>query len=168
MIIDVIYSKILGRFIEIEYSTKIHSLRFAAAGKHLIEKKRHEVTFELEQYFNGEVIDFSCEVDLSHLSPFVQKVLEETGNIRYGKTITYSELAERIGSRARAAGNALSKNPVPVVIPCHRVVAKKGIGGYSEGIEIKAILLEFEKRNLKVHPQNKFNKQIILLLIDKQ
>ena len=62
--------------------------------------------------------------------------------------MTYSELAEKIGSRAyRAVGNALGKNPIPIVIPCHRVVAKKGIGGYSEGIDIKTRLLELEKIN---------------------
>ena len=88
-------------------------------------------------------------MDLSHLSRFEQEVLTQTRNIKYGKTITYSELAENIGSRAyRAVGNALGKNPVPIIIPCHRVVAKKGIGGYSEGLEIKTRLLELEKRNL--------------------
>jgi methylated-DNA-[protein]-cysteine S-methyltransferase len=63
--------------------------------------------------------------------------------------MTYSELAGKIGCKgARAVGNALGKNPIPIIIPCHRVVAKKGIGGYSAGIEIKIRLLELEKGNV--------------------
>lgn len=143
---DIIYSKILDRYIEIEYGTKLRSLRFVRPGKQLMEKKTHDAAFELERYFGGEAIDFSMDVDISYLSPFEQKVLAETRNIKYGKTITYSELAEKIGSRAvRAVGNALGKNPIPIIIPCHRVVAKKGIGGYSEGIDIKTRLLELEQ-----------------------
>lgn len=144
--IDVIYSKVLDRYIEIEYDTKLCSLRFVPPGKQLKEKKTFGATFELERYLEGEAIDFSPDVDLSHLSSFVQKVLTETRKIKYGKTITYSELAKKIGSRAyRAVGNALGKNPLPIVIPCHRVLAKQGIGGYSGGIDIKTRLLELEK-----------------------
>ncbi len=147
--IDVIYSKVLDRYIEIGCNTKLHSVRFVPPGKQLKEKKINDATFELENYFNGSLTYFSSDVDLSHLSPFEQKVLTQTRKIKYGKTITYSELAEKIGSRAyRAVGNALRKNPVPIIIPCHRVVAKKGMGGYSQGLEIKTRLLELEKRNL--------------------
>lgn len=146
--IDIIYSKVLDRYIEIEYGTKLRSLRFVRPGKQPMEKKTHDVTYELEHYFGGEAIDFSLDVDISYLSPFEQKVLTETRKIKYGKTISYSELAEKIGSRAvRAVGNALGKNPIPIIIPCHRVVAKKGIGGYSEGIDIKTRLLELEQVN---------------------
>jgi len=145
---DIIYSKILDRYIEIEYGTGLRSIMFKPAGKQLNEKKTHDASFELERYFGGEMIDFSVDIEISHLSPFEQKVLFETRKIKYGRTITYSELAGNIGSRAvRAVGNALSKNPIPIIIPCHRVVAKKGIGGYSGGIEIKTRLLELEKRN---------------------
>lgn len=147
--IDVIYSKVLDRYIVIEFHTKLHSISFVPPGKELKEKKTNEATFELENYFNGRRTDFSSDVDLSHLSPFEQKVLTQTRKIKYGKTITYSELAEKIGSRAyRAVGNALGKNPIPIIIPCHRVVAKNGIGGYSSGLDIKTRLLELEKRNL--------------------
>jgi len=147
--IDVIYSKVLDRYIEIRYNTKLHSLSFIPKGKQLKEKKTNDAAFELENYFNGTLTDFLSDVDLFYLSPFEQKVLAMTRKIKYGKTITYSELAEKIGSRAyRAVGNALSKNPVPIIIPCHRVVAKKGMGGYSSGLDIKTRLLELEKRNL--------------------
>ena len=146
--IDIIYSKVLDRYIEIEYGTKLRSLRFIRPGKQRMEKKTQDATNELERYFDGETIEFSLDVDISYSSPFEQKVLTETRKIKYGKTITYSELAEKIGSRAvRAVGNALGKNPIPIIIPCHRVVAKKGIGGYSEGIDIKTRLLELEQVN---------------------
>ncbi len=143
--IDIIFSRLLDCYIEIGYNTKLRSIRFVRSG-HLKEKKAHEATFELERYFGGEKLDFSSEVDLSGLSPFTQKVLDETRKIRYGTTITYSELARNIGSTAvRAVGGALSRNPIPIIIPCHRVVAKNGIGGYSAGIGIKTGLLELEK-----------------------
>jgi len=146
---DVIYSKVLDRYIVIEFHTKLNSLRFVPPGNQLKEKKTNDASFELESYFNGRLTDFSSVVDLSHLSAFEQEVLTQTRKIKYGKTITYSQLAEKIGSRAyRAVGNALSKNPVPIIIPCHRVVAKNGIGGYSSGLDIKTRLLELEKRNL--------------------
>ncbi len=104
------------------------------------------VSFDLLRYFAGESIDFSkYKVSLSGLTPFEQRVLEETRNIKYGQNLTYAELAAQIGSRAyRAVGNALGKNPLPIVIPCHRIVASHGLGGYSGGLEIKKKLLELE------------------------
>jgi methylated-DNA-[protein]-cysteine S-methyltransferase len=147
--IDIIYSKLLGRHIEIEYNTALHSIKFLKPGEEHKEKKTLDATIELERYFEGEVIEFSSDLDISHLSPFEQKVLEETRNIKYGRTMTYSQLAEKIGcGGARAVGNAIGKNPIPIIIPCHRIVAKKGIGGYSSGIDIKIRLLEFEKLNV--------------------
>ena len=149
MTLDIIYSKLLGLHIEIEYNAALRSIRFLKPLEYHNEKKTLDVTFELERYFEGEVIEFSSDLEISHLSPFEQKVLGETKKIKYGRTITYSELAEKIGCRGpRAVGNALGKNPIPIIIPCHRVVAKKGVGGYSAGIDIKTRLLELEKRNV--------------------
>ncbi len=143
--IDIIFSRLLDCYIEIGYNPKVHSIRFIRADN-LKEKKTHDATFELERYFEGEKIDFSMDVDLSLLSPFTRKVLNETRKIRYGTIITYSELAKYTGTTAiRAVGGALSRNPVPIIIPCHRVVAKSGIGGYSAGVDIKIRLLELEK-----------------------
>lgn len=142
--IDIIFAKPLGCYIEIKYNTKLNSIRFIKSNGNLTEKKTHKATFELKEYFKGERTDFSCDIDISGLSPFQRKVLDETRKIKYGRTITYSELAKNIGSAARAVGGALAKNPVPIVIPCHRVVAVNGIGGYSPGADIKARLLGFE------------------------
>ena len=106
---------------------------------------------DLIRYLRGEVVDFSVyEVDLSGLTKFEREVIKETRKIRYGSVVTYSELAARIGkpNAARAVGNALSKNPLPIVIPCHRVVSKDGIGGYAFGVEAKRCLLKLENQNL--------------------
>jgi methylated-DNA-[protein]-cysteine S-methyltransferase len=145
--IDIIFAKALGCYLAIEYEAKLRSIRFVKSKDYLKEKKTLHVTAELELYFKGEKIDFSGGVDISCLSPFTQKVLEETRKIKYGRTITYSELARNTGSSARAVGGALARNPIPIIIPCHRVVAKHGIGGYSAGIELKTKLLELEKSN---------------------
>lgn len=81
------------------------------------------------------------------LTNFERKVLLETLRIPRGKTVTYEELARRAGhpGASRAVGNALNKNPLPIIIPCHRVVGKKDIGGYALGIKMKKKLLEFEQ-----------------------
>lgn len=144
--IDIIFVEALDCYVEIEYGAKLRSIRFVKSKEHIKDRKTQSASFELERYFKGEKIDFSCELDISHLSPFAQKVLGETEKIGYGKTIPYSELARNIGCHgARAVGGALASNPIPIVIPCHRVVAKRGIGGFSAGVDIKTRLLELEK-----------------------
>lgn len=116
---------------------------------------------DISRYLKGKKVDFlKYEPDLSDLTEFEQDVLNETRKIPYGTTITYSELADRIGSSggARAVGQALSKNPYPIMIPCHRVVARSGIGGYSGGVELKKRLLEIEAKGITVHsPAVNFN-----------
>ncbi len=100
---------------------------------------------DLERYFSGEKVDFkSYGVNLSELSDFVRVVLNEVRSIPYGSIITYKELAESLNTSPRAIGQALKRNPTPVIIPCHRVVAKNGLGGFSAGIEIKRELLRLE------------------------
>ncbi|MHC1567190.1 MAG: methylated-DNA--[protein]-cysteine S-methyltransferase [Candidatus Syntropharchaeia archaeon] len=81
------------------------------------------------------------------MTEFERRVLLETRRIPYGETVTYSEIARRIGNPGayRAVGNALKKNPLPIFIPCHRVVGKNGVGGYKYGIDIKKKLLEIER-----------------------
>lgn len=105
---------------------------------------------QLTEYFRGERTDFDVEVDLSVLSEFERRVLEELAEaIRFGQVIPYSELAKRIGKpkAARAVGNAVGANPVPIVVPCHRVVRLDGsLGGYGGGVEYKEQLLRIEGR----------------------
>lgn len=100
---------------------------------------------ELELYFSGNLREFSVKLDISG-SEFERLVYEELLKIPYAKTITYKDLAVQIGkNRAfRAVGNANSKNKIPIIIPCHRIVSKNGIGGYNGGIWRKEFLLNLE------------------------
>ncbi len=77
------------------------------------------------------------------LTNFERIMLIETAKVDFGGTVTYAKLAKNIGNQgaARAVGNALNKNPLPLLIPCHRVVSQNGIGGYRYGIKAKAFLL---------------------------
>jgi methylated-DNA-[protein]-cysteine S-methyltransferase len=86
-------------------------------------------------------------LDLSGLTKFQKDALEFVTTIPPGETLTYGEVAERLGrpNAARAAGQALGKNPFPLIIPCHRVVGSKGLGGYSSGVGLKKRLLDVEK-----------------------
>ncbi len=102
---------------------------------------------ELEQYFAGRRRRFECAVDWRLTSGFVRSVLERTAEIPFGETRTYAEMAALAGSprASRAAGSALGANPIPVVVPCHRVLRTGGgLGGYAGGLEAKRALLELE------------------------
>jgi len=102
---------------------------------------------QLEDYFNGKAVEFKIPVKLD-VTPFTKRVLMEVMKIPYGKTVTYHDIATKLRTSPRAVGQALKRNPIPVIIPCHRIVAKNGLGGYSEGTKIKARLLTIEKINM--------------------
>ena len=107
----------------------------------------------LQKYLKGEDVVLSqqeFEEATEGLSAFTRRVLKGATLIPRGKTLTYKELAEKIGSpkAVRAVASALGRNPLPILIPCHRVVAGNGIGGFAFGIELKKLLLEFESKNL--------------------
>jgi len=103
---------------------------------------------ELDEYFAGKRHEFDLPIDWSLARPgFYRKVLDQLREIPYGQLATYGEMAARAGSsRAhRAAGSACGSNPVPIVVPCHRVVRSGGaIGNYGGGPEMKRFLLEHE------------------------
>ena len=102
---------------------------------------------ELTAYFAGELTRFSLAVDLRQVTPFTARVLRETRKIRFGQVASYGEIAARIGSpgASRAVGGALGRNPVPIIIPCHRVVAQGGrLGGFTGGMPTKRFLLGLE------------------------
>ena len=101
----------------------------------------------LDRYLQGRKVDFEIELDISCLGGFTQKVLNELMNIPYGETRTYGWLARKVGKpgAARAVGQALKRNPIPIIIPCHRVIRDDGtIGGFSMGVNIKERLLALE------------------------
>ena len=106
-----------------------------------------DVRRQLEEYFDGRRHAFDVPVDLSSVRGFTRRVLRETARIPFGSVLTYREVAGRAGnSRAmRAAGNALHANPVPVVVPCHRVIRTGGgLGGYGGRLDRKEALLRLE------------------------
>ena len=88
------------------------------------------VARELERYFRAGGTDFSVALQL-HGTPFQQRVWRALQGIPRGEVRSYGELAAQLGSGARAVGNACRHNPVPIIVPCHRVVSASGIGGYS-------------------------------------
>jgi methylated-DNA-[protein]-cysteine S-methyltransferase len=103
---------------------------------------------ELDEYFAGSRRDFAIELDWTLVrSPFTQRVLRACSRIPFGATSSYRAMADAAGSpRAfRAAGNALGSNPIPIVVPCHRVLASGGgLGGYTGGLDTKRALLGIE------------------------
>jgi methylated-DNA-[protein]-cysteine S-methyltransferase len=104
---------------------------------------------ELEEYFAGQRQRFELPLDWSLTRGFSRRVLEATYRIPFGSVSTYSGVATEAGSpRAyRAAGNALGANPIPIVVPCHRILhAGGGLGGYTGGLERKRVLLSLEGR----------------------
>ena len=106
-----------------------------------------EVRRELDEYFAGRRAGFDLPIDWSLTRGFTGQVLRQTARIGYGETSTYAEVATRAGSprAVRAAGNALGANPIPVVVPCHRVLRTGGaLGGYTGGLERKQFLLRLE------------------------
>jgi methylated-DNA-[protein]-cysteine S-methyltransferase len=128
-------------FVE-ELSTKL-SPRILEAPARLDEVRR-----ELDEYFEGLRHGFDLKVDLSLIkTPFAKRLLQATARIPFGETRTYRDMATAAGNplAVRAAGNALGHNPIPIVVPCHRVLRTGGsIGGYTGGLDRKVKLLATE------------------------
>jgi methylated-DNA-[protein]-cysteine S-methyltransferase len=102
---------------------------------------------QLDDYFEGRRRSFELEVDLTGVPAFQQEVLRELALVPYAETATYGGLAKRVGRprAARAVGGALNRNPVPIVLPCHRIVGASGsLVGYGGGLERKRALLDLE------------------------
>ena len=104
---------------------------------------------ELAEYLRGERKAFGLPLALSSLPPFSQKILREAAKIPYGETRSYGWLAAQAGNprAARAVGQAMHRNPVPLLVPCHRVVAADGLGGFGSGLGLKKALLAHERRH---------------------
>ena len=123
----------------------------ASKGKAFSELRPHILRFlkDLNHYFNGEKVDFRYKIDLRDSSDFEKAVYKVLRTIPYGKIRTYKWVAEKVGcpKGSRAVGNALAKNPLPLIIPCHRVVRSNGsLGSFSAigGVKLKKKLLEVE------------------------
>jgi methylated-DNA-[protein]-cysteine S-methyltransferase len=106
-----------------------------------------EVRRELDEYFEGRRHAFDLTVDLRGVTPFSERVLLELSRVPFGETATYAELAARAGNpkAARAVGTIMNRNPIPIVLPCHRIIGANGsLVGYGGGLERKEALLRLE------------------------
>jgi len=115
-------------------------------------KKFQEETKLFARYFSGKKEDFtSLHLDFISGTPFQRRVWLETRKIPYGKTSSYKSLARKLKNRGyRSIGQALSRNPLLIVIPCHRVLSSDGsLGGFSAGLKLKEFLLRLEKNQLQ-------------------
>ena len=113
----------------------------------------HPFVEQLVQYFQGQNRHFNVSLQLRGTA-FQQRVWQALQAIPYGQTRRYGEIAEQLNSSARAVGNACRANPVPIFVPCHRVVAKSGIGGFSgategEKLDVKQWLLAHERHHYR-------------------
>jgi methylated-DNA-[protein]-cysteine S-methyltransferase len=134
----------------------IHSINLYEVKKHLsaLYPNGHEseqsfktIKLLLNRYLKGKKVDFDVDIDISGESQFTQKVLRELRKIPYGKVRSYLGIGKRLGHTmgARAVGQAVKRNPIPIIIPCHRVIREDGsLGGFSLGEEIKKRLLFLE------------------------
>src|SRR5438105_1896786 len=115
-------------------------------GVRVLRAPLDEVRRELDEYFEGRRRSFDLTLDL-RVGEFQESVLHELARVPYGQTDTYGRLAAKVGKprAARAVGTVMNRNPIPIVLPCHRIVGANGaLTGYAGGLEIKRALLELE------------------------
>jgi methylated-DNA-[protein]-cysteine S-methyltransferase len=156
----------LGNMLFVARGARLVELDITRDGVHEMKKKvlaRYKEAVEsdkpfralsllLDRYLKGERVDFDMDVDISQEGEFTRKVLEELRKIPYGEVRSYGWIARQLGykSAGRAVGQAVGRNPVPIVIPCHRIIREDGsIGGFSMGIKVKERLLAIEGVKLK-------------------
>jgi methylated-DNA-[protein]-cysteine S-methyltransferase len=115
-------------------------------GVRVLRTPLDEVRRELDEYFEGERREFDLLIDL-RVAPFHDAVLRELARVPYGRTETYGALAAKAGrpGAARAVGTVMNRNPIPIVLPCHRIVGANGsLTGYAGGLDVKRRLLQLE------------------------
>lgn len=144
------------KFLEINFiNEKISSLKFrgnlSSQKKSPQIKNLKKIKEWLDDYFSEKKVKNLplSFFDISKMTPFTQQVLKQIHKVSFGKTKIYSELAENLNKPKafRAAGTACGKNPIPLFIPCHRILGKSGLGGFSCGLDLKIKLLDWEKQN---------------------
>jgi methylated-DNA-[protein]-cysteine S-methyltransferase len=145
-----------GRLMAIKFD--IEEKKIAHEVERLHDELRHRYALERDdermagvvrqvvEYVDGKRTKFEIKLDLSFLTAFQQTVLLECARIPRGEVASYAEIARRVGKPLafRAVGNTMRINPIPIVIPCHRVVGSDGIGGYGGGLAVKRQLLALE------------------------
>jgi methylated-DNA-[protein]-cysteine S-methyltransferase len=151
MIREWIPSKRLDTTVEIwgDIEGNVDSIKFSDGVRRFRGSYELPASAEILEYLEGRRTDFSpgcVDARINRIGgPFHRKVLRKAMEISYGNTVAYSRLAESLDSRAwRAVGSAMARNPVPIIVPCHRVVAKNGIGGFGGNVGLKRRLLALE------------------------
>ena len=127
-----------------EQFARAHGVRVLRAPRSVDAAKR-----ELDEYFAGRRVEFDLTLDLAAAPEFTRDVLDELAKVPFGETTTYGHLAARVGRprAARAVGTVMNRNPIPIVLPCHRVVGSSGsLVGYAGGLDEKQALLTLEGR----------------------
>jgi methylated-DNA-[protein]-cysteine S-methyltransferase len=145
------YESPLGPLTLVAQEDRLRQLRFPGRGGGLGEDRHSPEAFaaaleQLRQYFAGERQAFELPLELVG-SPFQRQVWARLQEIPYGTTISYKELAQRVGrpGEAREVGTAVGRTPLPILVPCHRVIASNGdLTGYGGGLERKQALLDLE------------------------
>ena len=146
----------IGKLLLAGDEKKLHLINFPGDGRpslpesHWREnpKPLQAALRQLEAYFSGKLKTFSLNLFLN-VRPFQEKVLSAIQRVPYGETISYGRLAEKIGNPKafRAVGQANAKNPIPIVIPCHRVIGSNGkLTGFGGGLSVKQALLDLERQ----------------------
>jgi methylated-DNA-[protein]-cysteine S-methyltransferase len=119
-------------------------------GARVMRSPLDDVRRELDEYFEGKRRDFDLPLDL-RVAPFYEEVLHELARVPYGRVETYGHLAALVGrpKAARAIGTVMNRNPIPIVLPCHRIIGANGsLTGYGGGLPAKRLLLELEGATL--------------------
>ena len=132
-------------FVRVQWSdTTIYEIRFATTGI------PGNVPDLIRQYCAGQVVSpETLDSVATHEDTVYSRIYRAVRQVPYGSTTTYGEIAAVIGTSPRVVGQAMARNPTPLVIPCHRVLAAHGIGGFSPEIAIKESLLAMEKKGLQ-------------------
>ena len=121
----------------------------AKGGKGGVERILAKAVKLLKRYFSGARVSFDLPLDMRYYTPFQQAVWKAATEISHGETRSYAWIAKRVRNpkAARAVGQAMGANPVPIIVPCHRVISSAGkLGGFSAGLGMKKHLLELEKK----------------------
>lgn len=156
------YQSPLGKLLLIGNEGKLEALHFPNAPEQehigadwLYDKTAFaEVLQQLAEYFAGDRQIFDLNI-VPQGTPFQQRVWQELRNIPFGRTASYSEIAERVGNAkaCRAVGMANNKNPIPIIVPCHRVIGKNGsLIGFGGGLDLKQQLLNLENGSSSLFP----------------
>ena len=124
--------------------TAVQGLRFSTTGL------AGEVPPLIRRYCAGQPVDCSALDSFAlHEESMYSRIYRAVLEVTYGTTATYGEIAKKVSTSPRVVGQAMARNPTPLVIPCHRIVAAHGIGGFSPSVEIKEALLEMEKKGVR-------------------